>query len=414
MATGRGVSPVITAALIDAGADGAMLTPGRATSVLEKKIALLKKKIELKRGAAPREGSARPSASAGSSHQPAMPPLLTVRGDAAPEIVAHQGLSSLAGGHVTTAVSLSTSSAAQPHLSQANNLQSSVANNLQSSALSSAAAQPSGSFSKTREVGISGKVREDGRPAVGDRRQRSPNVEMDEANRPPPLLELRRRSPAAETLRSDSPQRPVEVLGRSNQAPASANPGAEGVFNARLQFGGRSRSPAAEAEDGPADRGNSTDIRRRSPSVAAAVAPAPADVAVRPVEHQEVRRLPAAATVSCSASFAAKDRDSRSSVLLLGGASADKEQGDVAVEIDSAGATAHCVNIDVLALETALTGPALSAESLQRAREVAERRLRGVRRLMEENLREDLELQVSRVDLVRPESSARVFFSTLA
>ncbi len=50
-------------------------------------------------------------------------------------------------------------------------------------------------------------------------------------------------------------------------------------------------------------------------------------------------------------------------------------------------------NVDLSGLAAALAGPAVSAESLQRAREIAERRLRGVRRLMEENLREDLELQ---------------------
>jgi hypothetical protein len=53
------------------------------------------------------------------------------------------------------------------------------------------------------------------------------------------------------------------------------------------------------------------------------------------------------------------------------------------------------VSADLPGLAAALAGPALSSESLQRAREIAERRLRGVRRLMEENLREDLELQVT-------------------
>jgi len=53
----------------------------------------------------------------------------------------------------------------------------------------------------------------------------------------------------------------------------------------------------------------------------------------------------------------------------------------------------HGSSFNVSELEAALSGSALSAESLQMAREVAERRLRGVRRLMEENLREDLELQ---------------------
>jgi hypothetical protein len=44
-------------------------------------------------------------------------------------------------------------------------------------------------------------------------------------------------------------------------------------------------------------------------------------------------------------------------------------------------------------LAAKLAGPALSAESLQIARDMAERRLRYVRRLVEESLREDLELQ---------------------
>ena len=57
------------------------------------------------------------------------------------------------------------------------------------------------------------------------------------------------------------------------------------------------------------------------------------------------------------------------------------------------GSGSAVANVDLSGLAATLAGPALSAESLQRAREIAERRLRGVRRLMEENLREDLELQ---------------------
>jgi len=46
------------------------------------------------------------------------------------------------------------------------------------------------------------------------------------------------------------------------------------------------------------------------------------------------------------------------------------------------------------ALDAVLASPAVSVEALQRAREKAEKKLQGVRRLMEENLREDLELQM--------------------
>lgn len=96
-----------------------------------------------------------------------------------------------------------------------------------------------------------------------------------------------------------------------------------------------------------------------------------------------------------------EDGSAASEVIMVAGATrvgsaigptADNACG--AMEIDSAQEIAgHGTSLDMAALEVALSGSALSAESLQRAREVAERRLRGVRRLMEENLREDLELQ---------------------
>ena len=86
---------------------------------------------------------------------------------------------------------------------------------------------------------------------------------------------------------------------------------------------------------------------------------------------------------------------SRVNSLILGGAEDDHSMssGLVALPDFVSAAASSAVSGDLPGLAAALAGPALSAESLQRAREIAERRLRGVRRLMEENLREDLELQ---------------------
>ena len=107
------------------------------------------------------------------------------------------------------------------------------------------------------------KTREDGRPpaAVGELRSQSPNPEMEGAMRPPPLLELRRRSPAGESAQHESPALvpEAESASRANHVDPQQGmkSGVDGVFAGKLQLGGRSRSPAAEAAD----------LRRRSPGI---------------------------------------------------------------------------------------------------------------------------------------------------
>ena len=289
-------------------------TPAAAASDLERKIEVLRKRLEVRRGAL-RGGAARPAPAGGAAHQPAVapPPLPAgaVRSESSVP-VAHAGME--ASGPVARVGQAVTSPvAAHDHLL--------------------------GAAGKAVEAGASGAAWDEGRPAVGERRRRSPSSEVGEANRPPPLLELRRRSPMAETLSSDATLRgnPAHLAAPS----AHERAGTEAVVDARLRLGILGRSSPADAEQEIIDSCHAPADRRQTPCAAAAGLGVPANGI-----HYST---------------------------LLGPAGA---------------------SLDIQILEAVFGRSTLTAESVKRAREAAESRLRGVRRLIEENLREDLELQV--------------------
>jgi hypothetical protein len=373
------------------GADGVPLTPGKAASVLEKHIALLKKKIQQKTSS---------SAVSKTAAKPASVPL--------PSQPTATGAQSAIG---TTAGSLS--------LSGKSTL-------ISAPAAAYLASRPPVVTSSAMPPAI-GKVIDQGLRSslVGERRSRSPNSEM-EPNRPSPLLEMRRQT------QNNSPA-PTPASETASQAltidpPVAAKVGGEG----RLQLAERSRSPAVEAPN----------VRKRSPVLATAHGQATTGVSGTSVARSEVRQGSSAPSVAGPAligvsgavdvGLAPKDsgrmdveRGHNVSNLVFSHDSGTTGDGPETSEKTNAAASARRTHIaafddpsvshrvssrmesdhsqdnigqlgssfNVSELEAALSGSALSAESLQKAREVAERRLRGVRRLMEENLREDLELQ---------------------